>query len=49
LLRPVDFTTFSGLVITGFASGLGSAIPNYFVLGHLVKVIEKARPEEGKE
>jgi hypothetical protein len=39
----LDLTTFSGLVITGFASGLGSAVANYFVLGHLVKVIERTR------
>jgi len=42
----VDLNTFVGLVVTGFASGLGSAAANYFVLGHLVKVIERKEEAE---
>jgi hypothetical protein len=30
----LDLTTLSGLVVTGFVSGLGSAVANYFVVGH---------------
>ncbi len=36
----MDLITFVGLIVTGFASGLGSAVANYFVLSHLVKAIE---------
>src|SRR5450759_3977436 len=31
----MDFDGFVGLIVAGFAPGLGSALANYFVMGHL--------------